>query len=84
MQEADKGTRQALAHLLGGLLNLDPMERWTPAQAVRHPFLTGEPWEASWRPARRAMGLCDDSSTPSARSAAAAQAAPAHAGHDAL
>ena len=44
------------------------MERWTPAQAARHPFLTGEPWDAAWRPARRAMGLLDDSPSPSPRS----------------
>ncbi len=50
-------TRRALAHFLGGLLQLDPMERWTPQQAARHPFITGEPFDGDWRPSRRAFGL---------------------------
>ena len=35
-----------------GLLNLNPVERWTPQQARQHPFITGEkftkPWSVSW------------------------------------
>jgi dual specificity protein kinase YAK1 len=25
-----------------GLLNMDPIKRWSPSQARRHPFITGE------------------------------------------
>merc|ERR1711991_466423 len=53
---ADADTRASLAHLLKGLLQMDPMERWTPQQAARHPFLTGEPFDPSWQPPRRPLG----------------------------
>lgn len=34
--------RTAFIDFCQGLLNLDPMQRWTPQQARMHPFITGE------------------------------------------
>ena len=34
--------RAAFIDFCQGLLNLDPMQRWTPQQARLHPFITGE------------------------------------------
>jgi serine/threonine protein kinase len=31
-----------------GLLNLNPIERWTPQQARQHPFITGEKFTKPW------------------------------------
>jgi hypothetical protein len=28
---------------------MDPVQRWTPAQARMHPFITGEKWTKPWR-----------------------------------
>jgi serine/threonine protein kinase len=50
-----RAARECFVSLLAGLLCLDPAERFTPAQAARHPFCTGEPWDGSWRPPRRSL-----------------------------
>lgn len=50
--------RESLIDLLGGMLRTDPRERWTPAEALHHPFLRGEPlpngspWVPPLRPRR--------------------------------
>lgn len=36
-----------------GLLNLNPVERWTPQQARQHPFITGEKFTKPWSVSRR-------------------------------
>lgn len=36
--------RRAFLDFLGGLLHLNPLERWSPHQAKMHPFITGEAW----------------------------------------
>lgn len=38
---AEMEQREALADFIKGLLNFNPFERWTPQQAIRHPFITG-------------------------------------------
>jgi len=35
-------SRLAFIDFVQGLLNLDPLMRWTPQQARTHPFITGE------------------------------------------
>lgn len=47
-EEQDR--RRGLAQLLDGLLRLQPEERWTPSQALRHPFLLGTPYCEDFRP----------------------------------
>ncbi|KAL5523690.1 hypothetical protein ACEPAG_7863 [Sanghuangporus baumii] len=40
--EKELMNRAAFIDFCQGLLNLDPMQRWTPQQARMHPFITGE------------------------------------------
>jgi hypothetical protein len=44
--------RVAFLHFLQGLLNVDPVRRWTATQAAQHPFVLNEPLpEGGWKPA---------------------------------
>ena len=40
----------SLLNFIEGMLEYDPMKRWTPAQALQHPFITGKPFTTSWQP----------------------------------
>lgn len=42
--------RLALTDFLKGLVEFDPAKRWSPFQAMNHPFLTGEPFTSAYRP----------------------------------
>ncbi|CCF58791.1 hypothetical protein KAFR_0F01940 [Kazachstania africana CBS 2517] len=42
--------RECLIHFLSGILNLNPLERWTPQQASLHPFITNQPFTGEWYP----------------------------------
>ena len=42
--------RESFTDFLLGLLELDPAVRWTPRQALRHPFITGEPFHGPFQP----------------------------------
>lgn len=42
--------RLVFVDFLKGLLNFDPIKRWTPRQASEHPFVTGEPFVGSFQP----------------------------------
>ncbi|KDN49201.1 kinase-like protein, partial [Tilletiaria anomala UBC 951] len=37
-----KANRTSFIDFVSGLLNMDPLERWTPQQAKLHPFITGD------------------------------------------
>jgi len=39
---AEMANRRAFIDFVEGLLNLDPIKRWSPQQAAKHPFITGE------------------------------------------
>lgn len=41
-------TRASFIDFCQGLLNLDPLKRWTPEQAKRHPFITGDKFTKPW------------------------------------
>ncbi|KAF9189694.1 Homeodomain-interacting protein kinase 3 [Haplosporangium sp. Z 11] len=51
-KEVDKemATRASFINFLQGLLNLNPIERWSPHQAKLHPFITGEPFTGNFIP----------------------------------
>ncbi|OBZ67161.1 Dual specificity protein kinase YAK1 [Grifola frondosa] len=51
--EADKemNNRASFIDFCQGLLNMNPIERWSPQQARMHPFITGEKWTKPWTPA---------------------------------
>ncbi|KAL2623852.1 hypothetical protein R1flu_008097 [Riccia fluitans] len=42
--------RKVFIDFLKGLVNLDPVSRWTPRQALQHPFLTDRPFSGPFRP----------------------------------
>lgn len=46
----DQQVRRALVDFLQGLLQLNPLNRWTPIQARYHPFITGEPFTEPYVP----------------------------------
>lgn len=41
--EAEHTRRQCFLDFLRGVLVIDPLQRWTPWQALQHPFMTGLP-----------------------------------------
>lgn len=41
--------RAAFIDFCQGLLDMDPIQRWTPQQARLHPFITGEKWTKPWQ-----------------------------------
>jgi len=43
-------SRLSFINFLQGLLNLNPIERWSPHQAKLHPFITGEPFTGNFVP----------------------------------
>ncbi|XP_077244716.1 dual specificity protein kinase YAK1 homolog isoform X2 [Tasmannia lanceolata] len=43
-------TRLALIDFLRGLVEFDPVKRWSPLQAMQHPFVTGEPFTCPYKP----------------------------------
>ncbi|KAG8969334.1 dual specificity protein kinase yak1 [Tulasnella sp. 419] len=48
--EREMQQRTAFIDFVGGLLQLDPLLRWTPQQARLHPFITGEPFTKPYTP----------------------------------
>ncbi|XP_068635359.1 dual specificity protein kinase YAK1 homolog [Aristolochia californica] len=46
----ENSTRLALIDFLRGLVEFDPVKRWSPLQAVQHPFVTGEPFACPYKP----------------------------------
>lgn len=48
--EQEQKERSCLIHFLKGVLNINPLERWTPQQASMHPFVTQQPFTGEWYP----------------------------------
>lgn len=48
--EAEMHARRCFLDLLRGLLCYNPVERWSPAQAMLHPFITGRPFSTPFDP----------------------------------
>ncbi|CAB4255129.1 similar to Saccharomyces cerevisiae YJL141C YAK1 Serine-threonine protein kinase [Maudiozyma barnettii] len=48
--DQEMASRECLLHFLTGILNLNPLERWTPQQASLHPFVTNQPFTGEWYP----------------------------------
>ncbi|KAI0082061.1 kinase-like protein [Panus rudis PR-1116 ss-1] len=46
--EKEMNNRAAFIDFVQGLLNMDPMQRWSPQQARMHPFITGEKFTKPW------------------------------------
>lgn len=45
----EMATRRSFVDFAEGLLNMDPIKRWSPQQALKHPFITGEKWIGPWQ-----------------------------------
>ncbi|KAI0645637.1 kinase-like protein [Trametes meyenii] len=48
--EKEMNNRASFIDFVQGLLNMNPIERWSPQQARQHPFITGEKWTGPWSP----------------------------------
>lgn len=48
--EKELNNRASFIDFCQGLLNLNPIERWSPQQARMHPFITGEKFTKPWSP----------------------------------
>ena len=46
---AEMNNRMSFIDFVQGLLNMNPIERWSPQQARLHPFITGEKWTKPWQ-----------------------------------
>ncbi|PLW46971.1 hypothetical protein PCANC_06499 [Puccinia coronata f. sp. avenae] len=57
--EKEKQNRIAFIDFVKGLLNLNPIERWSPQQARLHPFILGEPLREPYVPMK--SGFADRS-----------------------
>ncbi|KAI0775661.1 kinase-like protein [Trametes elegans] len=68
--EKEMNNRAAFIDFVQGLLNMNPIERWSPQQARQHPFITGEKWSGPWSP------LAANSSQSQSPSTASTSAAP--------
>lgn len=49
-RDTEMTNRRCFADFVGGLLNLNPLERWNPYQAMQHPFITGKPFAGPFQP----------------------------------
>lgn len=49
-QAKEQEARRVFSHFLRGLVDFDPLRRWTPSQAAKHPFITEEPFAGHWSP----------------------------------
>ncbi len=49
-RDAELMNRRCFADFVGGLLNLNPLERWNPYQAMQHPFITGKVFSGPFQP----------------------------------
>jgi hypothetical protein len=45
-------SRLVFIDFLQGVLNINPLQRWSPQQARQHPFITGEPFKGPHIPNR--------------------------------
>ncbi|KAJ3369510.1 dual specificity protein kinase yak1 [Allomyces arbusculus] len=77
----ERRTRECLLDFLGGLLHLNPIERWSAAQARMHPFISGAPWRGPWTPTAATAALAanrGNDATASVPSSATVQQDAAH------
>ncbi|RPD59909.1 kinase-like protein [Lentinus tigrinus ALCF2SS1-6] len=68
--EKEMNNRMSFIDFVQGLLNMNPIERWSPQQARLHPFITGEKWTKPWTP----TGAPSPHGTPSGASSSGSNA----------
>lgn len=80
--------RESFVDFLGGLLKIDPADRWTPFEALEHPFITmgplphGRPWQPVRRVVRSRPVPIENPSTISHGEVPNCASAPNFLGHD--
>lgn len=42
--------RECILDFLRGVLELNPLKRWTPQQAIQHPFISQKPYTGPFTP----------------------------------
>ncbi|KAI0055154.1 kinase-like protein [Artomyces pyxidatus] len=71
--EKELNNRASFIDFCQGLLNMNPIERWSPQQARLHPFITGEkftkPFVPSGHPSQQQVSAAASSATPSGNAA---------------
>jgi len=55
--EAEAERRRAMLSFISGLLQYDPAQRWTPRQAIQHPFITGSKYTGRFAVAAAAAAV---------------------------
>ncbi|KAI0744060.1 kinase-like protein [Daedaleopsis nitida] len=76
--EKEMNNRQSFIDFVQGLLNMNPIERWSPQQARLHPFITGEKWTKPWTVSgcsRHPTGASSSHATSSGASSSGSNAA---------
>lgn len=63
-RDTEMTNRKCFADFVGGLLNLNPLERWNPYQAMQHPFITGKPFIGPFQPTLLPLLVNPSPSTP--------------------
>ncbi|WVW86074.1 hypothetical protein I302_108113 [Kwoniella bestiolae CBS 10118] len=48
--DKEMAMRRSFVDFAEGLLNMDPIKRWSPQQAAKHPFITGEKFTGPFQP----------------------------------
>ncbi|KAF8520413.1 kinase-like domain-containing protein [Hysterangium stoloniferum] len=64
--ERENNNRAAFIDFCQGLLNLNPLERWTPQQAKLHPFITGEKFTRPFNVRAPSAPVISSSTSPAA------------------
>lgn len=65
LTEQEMRDRDCLTHFLAGILNINPLERWTPQQAAMHPFITQQQFSGEWYPPGSLHGPSPSAGEPS-------------------
>lgn len=66
LTDVEMAQRRAFINFVEGLLNLDPIKRWSPQQAAKHPFITGEKYTGPFE-VGRVNPLCVSTNSSSRR-----------------
>ena len=65
---SERENRESFTDFLLGLLDLNPNSRWTPLQALKHPFIAGTPFKGPYQPEQDATRLNVSSTSESSAS----------------
>ncbi|WVR07762.1 hypothetical protein IAU60_004805 [Kwoniella sp. DSM 27419] len=61
--DKEMSMRRSFVDFAEGLLNMDPIKRWSPQQAAKHPFITGDKFTGPFQPTVPGAGIKKSSSS---------------------